>query len=84
MTDAEVLCIHFLDLQKLYQQSHAWERFGRLLAQEAFNISMERTESFLFKSPEQRYLDLITNHPDIFNNIPLYHISSYLAYRARR
>ncbi|MGE9314169.1 Crp/Fnr family transcriptional regulator [Niabella sp. CJ426] len=78
MTEAEVLCIHFLDLQKLYQQSHAWERFGRLLAQEAFNISMERTESFLFKSPEQRYLDLIKNHPDIFNNIPLYHISSYL------
>lgn len=78
MTAAEVLCIHFLDLQKLYQQSHAWERFGRLLAQEAFNVSMERTESFLFKSPEQRYLDLMKNHPDIFNNIPLYHISSYL------
>jgi len=26
----------------------------------------------------QRYLDLIKNHPDIFNSIPLYHISSYL------
>lgn len=78
MTESKVLCIHINDLQKLYQQSHAWERFGRLLAQEAFNITMERTESFLFKSPEERYLDLIKHHPDIFNHIPLYHISSYL------
>jgi len=78
MTDALALCIHISDLQSLYKKSHAWERFGRLLAQEAFNVAMERTESFLFKSPEQRYLDLITHHPDIFNTVPLYHISSYL------
>lgn len=48
------------------------------MAQEAFNISIERMEGFVFKTPEERYLDLIKNHPDIFNNIPLYHISSYL------
>jgi len=63
---------------ELYRQSHQWECFGRLLAQEAFNIAIERAESFLFLSPEERYLQLIKNHPDIFNNIPLYHISSYL------
>ncbi len=78
MTDSRVLCIHIADLTRLYRQSHAWERFGRLLAQEAFNITIERTESFLFKSPEERYLDLTRQHPDIFHNIPLYHISSYL------
>lgn len=78
MTDARVLCIHIQDLQRLYQQSHAWERFGRLLAQEAFKVTMERTESFLFKSPEERYRELIDHHPDIFGSIPLYHISSYL------
>jgi CRP-like cAMP-binding protein len=78
MTESKVLCIHINDLQKLYKASHAWERFGRLLAQEAFNVTIARTESFLFKSPEERYLDLIKQHPDIFNNIPLYQISSYL------
>lgn len=78
MTDATILCIAVDDLLSLYQKSHAWERFGRLLAQEAFNIAIERNESFLFKSPEERYLDLIKQHPDIFNHIPLYHISSYL------
>lgn len=78
MTEAKVLCIHINDLMKLYKTSHAWERFGRILAQQAFNVVIERTESFLFKTPEERYLDLIKQHPDIFNNIPLYHISSYL------
>ncbi len=78
MTDASVLCIHIDHLLSLYKQSHAWEKFGRLLAQEAFNIVMERTESLLFKTPEERYLHLVKYHPDIFNSIPLYHISSYL------
>lgn len=78
MTDATVVYIHIDDLLQLYQQSHQWETFGRLLAQEAFNIAMDRTESFFFKTPEQRYLDLIKYHPQIFNSIPLYHISSYL------
>ncbi|MES2512932.1 MAG: Crp/Fnr family transcriptional regulator [Bacteroidota bacterium] len=78
MTDSTVIYISIIDLLELYKKSHAWERFGRLLAQEAFNVVMERTESFLFKNPEERYLDLIRNHPDIFSSIPLYHISSYL------
>lgn len=78
MTNASVICIELSDLLSLYQQSHKWERFGRLLAQQAFNVVMERTESFLFKQPEERYLELIKQHPDIFNAIPLYHISSYL------
>ncbi|MDF3025964.1 MAG: Crp/Fnr family transcriptional regulator [Fluviicola sp.] len=78
MTDSTILYINIVDLLSLYKQSHQWERFGRLLAQEAFNVAMERSESFLFKTPEERYLDLIKHHPNIFNTVPLYHISSYL------
>ena len=78
MTDSSVIYIEISDLLSLYKQSHKWETFGRLLAQEAFNVSIQRTESLIFQSPEERYLDLIKYHPDIFNNIPLYHISSYL------
>jgi len=38
-------------------------------------------ESFVFKTPEERYIELLKHNPDIFNNIPLYHISSYLGIR---
>ncbi|WP_090608516.1 Crp/Fnr family transcriptional regulator [Parapedobacter koreensis] len=78
MTDSHILYIHFDRLQELYRSSHQWERFGRIIAEMAFGITMQRTESFLFQTPEQRYLDLIAQHPDIFNSVPLYHISSYL------
>jgi CRP-like cAMP-binding protein len=78
MTDATVVYINITDLLSLYKQSHKWEKFGRLLAQGAFNVAIARTESFVFQTPEERYLDLIKYHPEIFNNIPLYHISSYL------
>ena len=78
MTDAQVLCISLTDLHGLYRQSHNWERFGRVLAQEAFNVAIGRAESLLFRNAEERYLDLIAQHPDIFQHVPLYHISSYL------
>ena len=78
MTDAQTLCISLEDLQSLYKKSHGWERFGRLVAEKAFDIAIDRAEGMLFKTAEERYLDLIRQQPDIFNNIPLYHISSYL------
>lgn len=78
ITDARALCISLYDLQMLYGKSHAWERFGRLMAEKAFDIAVDRAESFVFKSAEQRYLELVEMQPDIIDNIPLYHISSYL------
>lgn len=78
LTDAHIISINILDLQRLYQKSHEWERFGRLTAEMAANIVIERTESFLLKSPEERYLELIDTHPELHDKVPLYHISSYL------
>jgi CRP-like cAMP-binding protein len=78
MTDARAICITLADLQSLYKRSHGWERFGRLMAEKAFDIAVDRAESFVFKSAEQRYIELVQEHPDIIDNIPLYHISSYL------
>lgn len=78
MTASRILYIHFDRLQELYRQSHRWEHFGRQVAETAFSFAMVRAEAFMFRSPEERYLDLMQQHPDIFNAIPLYHISSYL------
>jgi CRP-like cAMP-binding protein len=78
MVDSTILYIHINHLTALYRQSHQWEKFGRIVAETAFNIAMNRAEDFLFLSPEERYLDLLKQHPDIFNTIPLYHIASYL------
>lgn len=78
LTDSTVIYIHIDELNKLYAQSHGWEKFGRVVAEHAFNDVMSNTEGFLFKSPEQRYLEMTQKHPDIYNAVPLYHIASYL------
>lgn len=78
LTDAHIICINIFDLQDLYKQSHEWECFGRLMAEMAANVVIERMESFLLKSPEERYVELIKNHPELHHQVPLYHISSYL------
>lgn len=78
MTASSILYIHITDLYQLYAQSKEWEKFGRLVAEMAFNLIMGRMEDFLWQTPEERYLELMRQHPDIFNAVPLYHIASYL------
>lgn len=81
LTEATILYIHVDDLNTLYARSHQWEHFGRVVAEQAFNIAMGKAESLLFRTAEERYLDLIEQHPLIFGQVPLYHISSYLGIR---
>lgn len=78
MEDAEIISINYNDLQYLYSTPTGWQRFGRLIAELFFNQSQARTEEFLFNTAEERYLKMITQHPNIVSRIPAYHISSYL------
>ena len=78
MEDAEILSISYTNLQYLYSTPTGWEKFGRLIAELFFNYSQSRTEEFLFNTPEERYLKMIKEHPNIINRVPAYHISSYL------
>ncbi|MEN0049822.1 MAG: Crp/Fnr family transcriptional regulator [Bacteroidota bacterium] len=78
LTEAHIVCINIANLQKLFKESHEWECFGRLAAERAATVVIDRVESFLLKSAEERYLELIEAHPDLYEKVPLYHISSYL------
>lgn len=78
LEDCELLVIDYDRLQQLYTQSHGWERFGRLLAEQYFMINQNRSESLLTQTAEERYVDLLNNQPDILNRVSLGHISSYL------
>lgn len=78
LEDAEILYVPYQDLQNLYTEHKCWERFGRILAEHFFNQSQARAEGFQFLTHEQRYLNLINEHPNIVQRIPSYHIASYL------
>jgi hypothetical protein len=75
MTESDILYIHYDHLQHLYKTSQAWERFGRIFAESVLHAVMNNTEAILFKSPEDRYAELISAHPDICN------VRSIVSYR---
>lgn len=78
LENSEIVMFSYNDLQKAYDHSHTWERFGRVVSENCYLEAMRRSESFLFQNGEQRYIDLLKKSPHIFERIPLYHIASYL------
>ncbi len=54
------------------------ERFGRLLS-ESFNILFEdRLKSFVIKTAEERYRDLLDSGKDIINRIPVQYVAQFI------
>jgi CRP-like cAMP-binding protein len=78
LEDAQLLVITTEQLQRLYAQSHGWERFGRLLAEQYMVLHQAKAEALLFQSAEQRYLGLLQQFPSVTNRVSLCHIASYL------
>jgi CRP/FNR family transcriptional regulator, anaerobic regulatory protein len=73
-----IVCLSYEAMQWSYTQLPHFERYGRLIAEEILKIQHSRLESFLFQTAEQRYLDFITQRPDIYNRVSLSHLCSYL------
>lgn len=76
--DCELLTFNSKALDEAYSQSKNWERFGRIIAENAYSIATSRFESFLFFSAKERYLQMIEDYPRFIKRIPLYHLASYL------
>ena len=74
----ELITVANATLQNAYEQSHLWNKFGRLIAERSYINSERRIENLLFLNAEERYLNLLKTHPRVFEQVPLYHIASYL------
>jgi CRP-like cAMP-binding protein len=69
------------NFQTLNEMFHAWpefREFGRTSLVKEFVAYKQRTLSMIRKSAEERYADLIHNHPDLFLHAQLKHIASFL------
>lgn len=78
MTESVVLYIHHEQLQELYKTSHEWERFGRVYTELVLTQLLQATEGLMFRTAEERYAAMMEQHPDLVQQVPLYHIASYL------
>jgi CRP-like cAMP-binding protein len=79
MEDSELILLpKFNKILDLYEQSHNWAQFGRKIAESVYIETSNRVQNFLFRNAEERYIELIKMHPDIFQRVSLGNISSYL------
>lgn len=83
MTQTQLIVFPYATLQGLYQQSHAWEKFGRLIAEYLAIGLEERMVGLLMLSPEERYHQLLSsNKQKIIERVPQHHIANYLGITA--
>ncbi len=66
------------DIYKLYVEVPKMERFGRIMAENAFIGLRKKTDAFTLRTPEERYLDLIKQRPKVISRVPQHYIASYL------
>ncbi|HNE49586.1 MAG TPA: Crp/Fnr family transcriptional regulator [Chitinophagales bacterium] len=76
--DSELFIIDYKDLEKLYDKSPKFERVGRIILEYYLAYLQQRITSYLLDTPEQRYVRLINETPDILNRVPLQYIASYI------
>jgi len=83
LTDTQLQIINKSDLLNLYQDSINWQKTGRILAEMQYVILEKRILSFQKKNAKQRYEELLRNHPNYIQYIPLNNLASFLGITTR-
>ncbi|MBT30540.1 MAG: hypothetical protein CMO01_12850 [Thalassobius sp.] len=78
MEKSELITFSYFDFIKLCSASPAIEHFYRLMIEQIFLRFYKRTESFILKTPLERYNDLMHQQARVFQKATQYHIASYL------
>ena len=76
--DSEILLLPHHELETLYGQVPALERYFRQLFQRAYVSLQQRLSSTVSQNAEERYRLLVNDFPQIAARIPLIYIASYL------
>ena len=74
----ELILLPKSELLKLYITIPKFEKFGRIMAENAFLGLRNRTELLTQQSAEERYLRLMKERPKVIERVPQHYIASYL------
>ena len=66
------------DEQEMYKQFPKFETICRAAVETKLSEANEQMSSFIISSPEERYLNLMKNRPELLNRVPQYQLASYL------
>jgi len=66
------------DENELFRRFPRFERISRIALEEELGNYQEMLANFMMSSPEERYLKLLKNRPDLLDRVPHYQLASYL------
>lgn len=76
--DCTLAVLSFEKEKELYQRFPKFESLCRMSMEEDFGKQQEILAKYITTSPEDRYLDLLKNRPELLQRVPQYHLASYL------
>jgi len=78
MEAAYVATISYDNWQKLTNSDLYWQLFSKRITETVYIAAKGRIEELLYYSPENRYIKLLENFPEILQQFPQKYIASYL------
>lgn len=78
LENAEILLIDRKNHEELLKEIPAYERYQRIIIQNAYVALQQRVENALGRTAEERYSRLIERSPQFMNRVPLNLVASYL------
>lgn len=78
LEDSEVLYIDKKDLDRIFEEIPAFNKFFRILLQNAMIAQQQRILSIISNTAEERYAMFIKKYAFIEQRVPQHHIASYL------
>lgn len=78
LEETHLLVCDYRAFVALFEDDPVFERLGRKFAEQLLMRKELRMRSMLQQNARERYLDFVTQHPDLVQRIPQYHIASYL------
>ncbi len=76
--DTTAMVGHLDREQEMYQQFPKLITITREMMEKDFGETQEAFATFIASSPEERYLHLLKNRPDLLHRVPQHQIASYL------
>lgn len=78
LEDTEVLQIEKDDLERLYLEIPKFDRFFRILLQNAFVANQQRILASISLTAEEQYLAFVKKYPSLEQRVPQHQVASYL------
>jgi len=78
LEDTEVFVLTYKSLEKLYKVFPKMNEFVRKSIEQRFVGLHDLFTSYLLNTPEERYLKLVHDRPDLIQRIPQHYIASFL------